>query len=153
MPEATIQFTSRAPPSTLAHLLSDPAFVAAGIPQVVAVERTGEKTALWTVLVKLGPISRKSVYQGELLELSDSLVRFRATGPEATIDGSVKMGASTSGGTDVEFTLAMKGQGPLHSVVDAYLAKRVRTDAEGFAKSLDDRVAGASSQGPPAPSV
>jgi carbon monoxide dehydrogenase subunit G len=139
MPEATIRFASRTPTARLARLLSDPTFVAGGIPQVVAVERTGETTALWTVEVKIGPISRKSVYRGELLGASESEVRFRAEGPEATIDGSVKLHPSATGGTDVEFTLAMKGLGPLRAVVDAYLAKRVRGDAERFAQSLDDR--------------
>jgi carbon monoxide dehydrogenase subunit G len=153
MPDATIRFASRAPPATLSRLLSDVTFVAAGIPQVIAVERTGEKTAVWTVEVKLGPITRRSAYQGELLGSSDSEVRFRATGPEATIEGSVRMMPTPSGGSDVDFTLSMKGVGPLRAVVDAYLAKRVRTDAEKFAKSLDDRVDGPAAPNPDGPSV
>ena len=153
MPEATIRFRSRADVATLSHFLSDPTFVASGVPQVVAVERTGEKTALWTVEVKLGPITRKSLYQGELLESSDAGVRFRAAGPEATIEGSVKFTPAPAGGTDVEFTLSMKGLGPLRSVVDAYLSKRVRSDAEKFAKTLEDRVGGSPAEPSPGASV
>ena len=145
MPDATIRFTTRADVATLGRLLADPSFVAAGIPQVVAVETTGPTTALWTVEVKLGPITRKSLYRGELLESTPTGVRFRADGPEATIEGRVVFAPSATGGTEVEFTLSMKGLGPLHAVVDAYLAKRVRTDAEKFAKSLEERV------GPAAP--
>jgi carbon monoxide dehydrogenase subunit G len=141
MPESTIRFSTRADAPTLLRLLSDPTFVAANIPQVVAVERTGERTALWTVQIKLGPISRKSLYRGELIESNDAGVRFRAEGPEATIEGAVRFAPASAGGTDVEFTLSMKGLGPLHSVVDAYLSKRVKSDAETFAKRLEDRVA------------
>ena len=153
MPEATIRFRSRADVATLSRFLSDPTFVASNVPQVVAVERTGETTALWTVEVKLGPIARKSLYHGELLESSDAGVRFRAAGPEATIEGSVRFTSVPTGGTDVEFTLSMKGVGPLRSVVDAYLSKRVRSDAEKFAKSLDERVGGAPAETLPGPSV
>ncbi|HLM70889.1 MAG TPA: SRPBCC domain-containing protein [Thermoplasmata archaeon] len=153
MPEATIRFATKADTQTLVRLLSDPTFVAAGIPQVISVERTGETTALWTVEVKLGPISRKSLYRGELLGASDSEVRFRAEGPEATIDGSVKFTSAAVGGTDVEFTLTMKGLGPLHAVVDAYLTKRVRSDAEKFAKSLEERVGNVPSAASPGASV
>ena len=141
MPEATLRFRIAAEPATLRRLLSDPAFLAESVPQVVAVEKTSETTALWTVLVKIGPISRKSVYRGELLDATDGGVRFRATGPEATIEGTVTFSAGT-GGTDVELRLSMKGSGPLGSVVDAYLAKRVRADAETFAESLRTRVGG-----------
>ena len=55
----------------------------------MGVQKTSETTALWTVQIKIGPMTRKSVYQGELLEATDGGVRFRATGPEATIEGSL----------------------------------------------------------------
>jgi carbon monoxide dehydrogenase subunit G len=110
----------------------------------VGVEKTSETTALWTVQIKIGPISRKSVYQGELLEATDRGVRFRATGPEATIEGSVSF-APASGGTEIELRLSMKGSGPLRTVVDAYLGRRVREDAEKFAESLRARVGGTAS--------
>lgn len=108
-------------------------------------EKSSETTALWTVLIKIGPISRKSIYHGELLEATDDGVRFRATGPEATIEGSVSF-VPAAGGTDAELRLSMKGTGPLRAVVDAYLGKRVREDTEKFAASLGARVGG------PAPS-
>lgn len=146
MPEATIKFHTAADPSTLRRLLSDPAFVAGGIPQVVAVEKTSETTARWTVQIKLGPLTRKSQYDGELVEATESLVRFRATGPEATIDGSVGFSPRPTGGTDVDLTLSMKGGGPLKSVIDSYLAKRVREDAEQFARNLEARVGPAPSE-------
>jgi carbon monoxide dehydrogenase subunit G len=148
MPEATLQFHTPAAPSTLRRVLSDVAFVAAGIPQVIGVEKTSETTARWTVQVKLGPITRKSLYDGELLEATDQGVRFRATGPEATIDGTVRFEPNPSGGTEVSLTLSMKGSGPLRAVIDSYLSKRVREDAQKFAASLESR-AGT----PPAPSA
>ena len=138
VPEATLRFHAPADPATLRRLLSDPAFLAESVPQVVSVEATGATTALWTVLVKIGPISRKSVYRGELIEATDALVRFRATGPEATIEGAVTF-APAAGGSDAEVRLVMQGTGPLRAVVDAYLAKRVREDVERFAKSLETR--------------
>ncbi len=67
-------------------------------------EKSSETTALWTVLIKIGPISRKSIYHGELLEATDDGVRFRATGPEATIEGSVSF-VPAAGGTDAELRL------------------------------------------------
>lgn len=149
MPEATLRFHTPADPPTLRRLLSDPTFVAGSIPQVIAVEKTTATTARWTVLVKVGPISRRSLYDGELLEGSDTGVRFRATGPEATIEGALSFVANSSGGTDVDLTLTMKGSGPLRAVLDAYLAKHVREDAEKFARSLETRV-GASPPGPSA---
>ncbi len=143
MPEATLAFTSPAPASELRRLLSDPTFVAANIPQVLAVERTGPTTALWTVEVKLGPMARKSQYRGELLEASDTGVRFRAVGPEATIEGTLTFAPSGTSGTEVGLTLSMKGQGALRAVVDAYLAKRVRGDAEAFVRNLSAKLGGA----------
>jgi carbon monoxide dehydrogenase subunit G len=142
MPEATIRFLSPAGPSELRRILSDLSFVASNVPQVLSVEKTGETTALWTVQVKLGPMTRKSVYQGELLEANDARVRFRAQGPEATIEGTLSFTAATPSGTDVALTLSMKGNGPLRAVVDAYLGKRVREDAEKFAQGLANRVGG-----------
>jgi carbon monoxide dehydrogenase subunit G len=141
VPESTLRFHAAADPATLRRLLSDPAFLAESVPQVVGVEKTSGTTALWTVQIKIGPITRKSLYQGELLEASDDRVRFRATGPEATIEGSVSF-VPASGGTDIELKLSMKGSGPLRSVVDAYLGRRVREDAEKFAESLRTRVGG-----------
>jgi carbon monoxide dehydrogenase subunit G len=141
VPESTLRFHAAADPPTLRRLLSDPRFLAESVPQVVGVEKTSETTALWTVQIKIGPITRKSLYQGELLEASDDRVRFRATGPEATIEGSVSF-VPASGGTDIELKLSMKGSGPLRSVVDAYLGRRVPEDAEKFAESLRTRVGG-----------
>jgi carbon monoxide dehydrogenase subunit G len=147
VPEATVTLRSAADPPSLRRLLADPTFVASSVPQVVSVERTSETTALWTVLIKLGPISKKSLYRGELLEATDALVRFRATGNEATIEGTVRLTPAAPAGTELALTLTMNGTGPLRSVVDAYLGKRVREDAEKFAAALD-RAAG----GPPAAS-
>lgn len=146
LPESTLRFHAAADPTTLRRLLSDPAFLAESVPQVVGVEKTSETTALWTVQIKIGPITRKSLYQGELLEATDTGVRFRAIGPEATIEGTVSFVAA-SGGTDLELRLSMKGSGPLRTVVDAYLGRRVREDAEKFAESLRARVGG-SAPGP-----
>jgi carbon monoxide dehydrogenase subunit G len=140
MPEATIRFHAPTDPGTLRRLLSDPAFVAGNVPQVVGVEKTSETTARWTVQIKIGPMTRKSVYDGELVEATDTLVRFRATGPEATIEGTVSFAPAPSGGTEAELTLSMKGSGPLRAVLDAYLGKRVREDAEKFAKNVEARV-------------
>jgi carbon monoxide dehydrogenase subunit G len=147
VPEATLKFHAPTDPATLRRLLSDPTFVAGSIPQVVGVETTSPTTARWTVQVKVGPITRKGVYEGELVEATESSVRFRATGPDATIEGTVAFSPSPAGGTDAELTLSMKGSGPLRSVLDAYLAKRVREDAEKFAKSVEARV------GPAAPAT
>jgi carbon monoxide dehydrogenase subunit G len=140
MPEAKLAFHTPTDPARLRQLLSDPTFVAGCIPQVVAVERTSETTARWTVQIKIGPMTRKSVYEGELTESSESAVRFRATGPEAMIEGALGFAPNVAGGTDVGLTLTMKGSGPLRSVLDAYLAKRVREDAESFARTLASRV-------------
>lgn len=148
MPEATIRFRSPAAVSVLRRLLSDPTFVASSVPQVVAVEKTGETTALWTVAVKLGPMTRRSVYRGELLEASDAGVRFRAEGPEATIEGTISFAPAAPSGTEVGLTLSMKGNGALRSIVDAYLAKRVKEDAEKFVRSLEDKVGRPSSPAP-----
>ncbi len=142
MPEARLQFHTPTDPTRLRELLSDPTFVAGSIPQVVGVERTSSTTARWTVQVKVGPMTRRSVYDGELVDASDSGVRFRATGPEATIEGALSFVVPPSGGTDVGLTLSMKGAGPLRAVLDAYLGKRVREDAEAFARSLAERVRG-----------
>jgi len=146
MPSATLEFHSEADPATLRSRLADPLFVASLVPQVVAVDSTSPTTARWTVLVKLGPISRKSSYDGELLEATDSSVRFRANGPEATIEGTLGLRAGTPRGTEVTLTLTMSGQGPLRSVVDAYLAKRVKTDVEQFASSLERKLVPAPSE-------
>jgi carbon monoxide dehydrogenase subunit G len=143
MPASTLEFHSDAALALLRARLADPSFVASLIPQVVAVESTGPTTARWTVLVKLGPISRKSLYEGELLEATDASVRFRAKGPEATIEGTLGLRPGAPSGTEITLTLTMNGQGPLHSVVDAYLAKRVKSDVEQFAKSLNERLTGA----------
>jgi carbon monoxide dehydrogenase subunit G len=148
MPEATIRFQSPASAPELRRLLSDPTFVASSIPQVIAVEKTGETTALWTVEIKLGPMVRKSVYRGELVEASDAGVRFRAQGPEATIEGALSFAPATPSGTEVGLTLSMKGNGALRSIVDAYLAKRVKEDAARFVHHLEERVGRAP---PPAP--
>lgn|GEM_PF-2985891 len=144
MPEASLRFQTPADPATLRRLLSDPTFVAGSVPQVVAVEKTSETTARWTVQIKVGPMTRKSLYDGELLEASDAGVRFRATGPEATIEGTLAFAPRPAGGTDVDLTLSMKGSGPLRAVLDAYLAKHVRDDAERFARSLETRVGSSS---------
>ena len=140
MPEANVSFRSSASVGELRRLLSDPTFVASSIPQVVAVERTGETTALWTVEVKLGPMTKKSLYRGELLDATDAGVRFRAQGPEATIEGTLAFAPAVPSGTDVALTLSMKGNGALRSVVDAYLGRRVRDDAEKFVRALEERV-------------
>jgi carbon monoxide dehydrogenase subunit G len=138
MPVSSIQFRASASVGRLRQLLADPTFVASRIPQVVAVERTSDTTARWTVQIKLGPMTRTSVYEGELLEQSESGVRFRAKGPESTIDGYLGFAPDTPDTTNVTLTLTMKGQGPLRAVVDAYLAKRVKEDAAKFAQALCD---------------
>lgn len=142
MPETSVRFHTPTDPATLRRLLADPTFVAGCIPQVIAVEKTSETTARWTVQIKLGPISRKSLYEGQLLESTDTTVRFRSTGPEATIEGTVAFASDPAGGTNVTLTLSMKGTGPLRTVIDSYLAKRVREDAAQFARSLETRVGG-----------
>jgi carbon monoxide dehydrogenase subunit G len=139
-PEATVEFRAAATAAKLRELLADPSYVAGLIPQVVAVKPISPTTAQWTVLVKVGPISRKSEYSGELLEASDAGVRFRATGPEATIEGRLAFVPVAEDATEVRLTLTMTGQGALRAVVDAYLAKRVKPDADQFVRSLEARL-------------
>ncbi len=143
MPASTVRFRAPVPAAELRRRLADPTYVARLIPQVVGVERTSETTARWTVLVKIGPISRKSVYQGELLEATDTGVRFRAQGPEATIEGALAFAPAPPDATDVTLTLTMTGVGALRAVVDAYLGKRVGPDAEEFARNLEATLRGA----------
>jgi carbon monoxide dehydrogenase subunit G len=142
MPEASIQFRAAAGVDRLRQLLADPTFVASQIPQVIAVERTSDRTARWTVQIKIGPMTRTSIYEGELVDQSDSGVRFRARGPESTIEGYLGFAPDTPDATNVTLTLTMKGQGPLRAVVDAYLAKRVKEDAAKFARALSDHLSG-----------
>jgi carbon monoxide dehydrogenase subunit G len=141
VPEASVTFHSASLGPRLRELLSDPAFVASIMPEVVKVEKTGPATANWTVRLTLGPLKRESQYQGELLSANDVEVRFRATGPEAVVEGTVAFAAAPAGGTEVTVTLAANGRGALRAVVDAYLAKRVKDDVRRFATSLEARVA------------
>ena len=140
MPQATVRFHVAIDPPELRTRLSDPSFIARSIPPVVAVERTSDTTALWTVEIKLGPLVHRSVFQGALLAATNDEVRFRATGAEATIEGVVTFHPSNAGGTDVGLTLTMAGAGPLRSIVDAYLARRFQTDTARFAADLARRL-------------
>jgi carbon monoxide dehydrogenase subunit G len=146
VPAATIQFRVPAPVARLRTLLADPTFVASKIPQVIAVEKTSATTARWTVRIKIGPIARTSLYEGELVEQTDAGVRFRAKGPESVIEGHLEFRPDPPEGTGVTLTLTMTGLGPLRAVVDAYLSKRVKDDASQFATALSEHLA--SSEGP-----
>ncbi|MCI4364505.1 MAG: hypothetical protein L3K10_00345 [Thermoplasmata archaeon] len=148
MPEASIQFRAGAGVERLRALLADPTFVASQIPQVIAVERTSATTARWTVEIKLGPMHRTSVYEGELVEQSVSGVRFRAKGPESTIEGYLAFAPESPDATLVSLTLTLKGQGPLRAIVDAYLAKRVKDDAAQFARALSEHLTPPSTASP-----
>lgn len=139
MPESSVGFRSTATPERLRALLADPSFVASIMPEVVKVEPTSPTTATWTVRLTLGPLKRESQYRGELVSSSDTEVRFRATGPEAVVEGKVTLLAATDG-TDVTVGLVARGQGALRAIVDAYLGKRVKDDVRRFATALEEKV-------------
>lgn len=139
MPESSASFRSGAPPGRLRELLADPTFVASVMPEVVKVVKTGPTTALWTVRLTLGPLTRESQYQGELLSASDTEVRFRANGPEATVEGTVTL-APAGDGTDVGVRLLAQGKGALRAIVDSVLARRLKDDVRRFSKSLEEKV-------------
>lgn len=141
MAEATVTFRSAADPARLQRTVSDPGTVASLMPEVTKVEPTGPTTARWTVRLQIGPLRRESVYEGELLESTATGVRFRATGPEAVVEGRVEFAAADSGGTDVRVVLTTSGRGPLKPVVDAALARRVKDDVRRFATALEAKLA------------
>jgi carbon monoxide dehydrogenase subunit G len=136
MPTSTITFTLPASPTRIVDLLKDPKFLASNIPQVVGVEPKTATTATWLVEVKLGPLTRRTEFQGELLEATDRRVRFAARGADATIEGQIDLAPQSAGATSLTLRLDMTGAGPLRVVIDGYLKRRVQADAEAFARSL-----------------
>ncbi len=148
MPTATIPFTLPAAPDRIVAMLKDPRFLASNIPQVVGVEPKSPTTATWLVEIKIGPLTRRSEFQGELLEASDSRIRFAARGADAVIEGQIDLAPHGERSTAVTLRLKMTGAGPLRVVIDGYLKRRVQGDAEAFAASLTKHL---SSEGPASP--
>jgi carbon monoxide dehydrogenase subunit G len=136
MPSATISFLLPAAPDRIVGLLKDPKFLASNIPQVVGVDVRTTTTATWLVEIKIGPLLRRTEFQGELLEASDQRVRFAARGPEATIAGQIDLVPQDGQSTELTLRLEMSGAGPLRPIIDGYLKRRVQGDAEAFAQSL-----------------
>ncbi|MFZ1022712.1 MAG: SRPBCC family protein [Thermoplasmata archaeon] len=148
MPTATITFNLPAAPSRIVDLLKDPKFLASNIPQVVGVEPRSATTATWLVEIKLGPLTRRTEFQGELLDATESRVRFAARGADATIEGQIDLAPQDFQTTALTLRLDMTGAGPLRVVIDGYLKRRVQGDAEAFASSLTKHLA----ESPPPPS-
>ena len=146
MPAATTSFRVPADAARIASVLKDLDFLSRAVPNVVRVEPIDATTAIWTVNIKLGPLNRKSVFTGTLLEATDRTFHFRATGSDATIDGVLDLTPLSPSETEVAVSLTMNGAGPLRVVIDNYLGRRIHDDANGFARALQERLR--SSNGP-----
>ncbi|MFZ0892523.1 MAG: SRPBCC family protein [Thermoplasmata archaeon] len=151
MPTSTITFTLPAAPSRIVDLLKDPRFLASNIPQVVGVVPKTATTATWLVEIRLGPLTRRTEFQGELLEATESRVRFAARGADATIEGQIDLVPQSTETTALTLKLDMMGAGPLRVVIDGYLKRRVQGDAEAFASSLTKHLSEPPPPPPPAP--
>jgi carbon monoxide dehydrogenase subunit G len=151
MPTATITFPLPAAPERIVELLQDPKFLASNIPQVVGVQPRSATTATWLVEIKLGPLTRRTEFQGELVEASERRIRFSARGADATIEGQIDLVPQGPHTTALTLRLDMSGAGPLRVVIDGYLKRRVQGDAEAFARSLTKHLSESAPPPPPTP--
>ncbi len=140
MPSASQTFTCNESAERLAERLRDIDFIASLVPEVAKVERIDDRTAQWTVRLKLGFLVRHSVYRGELLRADANGIEFQAAGAEARIHGIVVFHASTFTSTEVVVTLEMAGQGPMAAIINNAATRRLPEDVRRFVESLRSKV-------------
>lgn len=145
MPTSEARFRCSAGADKVLALLQDLTFLSSAVPGVEKVERVDDRTALWTVRMKVGPFQRVSVYRGEVLTATSEEVEFRATGAEATVNGHIQVQPAGSDASDVTVRIAADGSGSLKPIVDSVLAKRLPNDVADFAKRVNAAFLGASS--------
>ncbi|MCI4349975.1 MAG: hypothetical protein L3K15_00440 [Thermoplasmata archaeon] len=156
MPSAQATILCPGPADQIAHLLRDLNFLAGAIPHVTAVERVSDTVANWTIVTKVGFVSRTSVFRGEVLPGDADTVRFRAVAPEATVEGSVKLAPRGPSETELNVVLEMHGQGALRAIIDNLVQRQLPADVQSFAaairRQLTDR-AGPAAPGAPTTSA
>jgi carbon monoxide dehydrogenase subunit G len=139
MPTASVSIVCPAGVGEVSAQLQDLDFLSGTVPDVISIQRLSATSAEWTVRTKVGLLTRTMVFRGDLLEATESRIRFHAEAKEATIDGTINLSSEGSQTTRVHLNLQAAGKGALGPIIDNLLRSRIGREAEKFGTRLQER--------------
>ncbi len=120
--------------------LTDINFVSSAIPDVKSVEKITDTRAKWNVQVDFGFVHKTMTLESEVTEVEDRDMHFKASGSEASMEGTASLKSISSNETEVTFTMNFEGKGPLKAIIDNFIQKKIKHDIQTFAQSMEAKL-------------
>lgn len=140
MPSGTVVLKCELPLTRVKSALTDINFVSAAIPDVKSVEKITDTKAKWYVQVDFGFVHKTMILDSEVIRIEESAIEFRATGSEASMDGTASLKSISPNETEVTFTMNFEAKGPLKAIIDNFLQKKIKNDLQTFGQNLEAKL-------------
>ncbi len=132
--EAT--FESELAPEQVWTVLSDVQKIGRCVPGVEAIQVRDERTAVWTVAIKAGPLTQRLAVETQIVEqVRPSRISFSGRGPNLEISGTVRL-EPTQVGTRVDYQVALSPQGALARILENFLKSKVDAQTQQFIENV-----------------
>ncbi len=132
--EAT--FESELAPEQVWTVLSDVQKIGRCVPGVEAIQVRDERTAVWTVAIKVGPLTQRLAVETQIVEqVRPSRIAFSGRGPNLEISGTVRL-EPTPAGTRVDYQVALNPQGALARILENFLKSKVDAQTQQFIENV-----------------
>ncbi len=142
MPEGTVTFDVHVPQDRAWAFLSDMRKVGACVPGVQGIEVVDDRTAKWTLKIKIGPLSQTIHVDTETLEqTAPSRARFKGVADNMEMLGTIDLAAAGES-TRITYTMVATAKGPLARIMDNFMKSRLKQQSDEFAANVKKALEG-----------
>jgi carbon monoxide dehydrogenase subunit G len=143
LPEGKATFRVEAPIEEVWDFLSSLERVGSCVPGVEEVNILDDRTADWTVKIKIGPLSQTMKVRTETTEQTPPTRGvFKGTGELMDVMGYLDLRKVSSGETEVTYRMEVNAKGPLGKVIENFMKGRLDRETREFAENVQKRLNG-----------
>ncbi len=137
MAEGKSVINVRAPIDKVWDFVSSMERVGSCVPGVQAIQIIDDRTADWTVQLKLGPISQTVKVRTESVEMvPPSHGAFLGRGELMDVHGTIDLRPLGAAETEITYVMKVEAKGSLGRIIDNFMKARLAKETQQFAENL-----------------
>ena len=141
MPEGHVNFIVKTPLQKVWDFVSDMKKVATCIPGLVDMQAIDDKSAYWTLKMKVGPISKTIKLKTETVEQrAPTYGSFKGEGENITFMGTIILKSVSENETEVDYKMNVNASGSLGEIINSVIRSKIDQQTEDFSKAVKSKL-------------
>lgn len=141
MPEGHANFVVKAPLQKVWDFLSDMKKVGTCIPGLVEMEAIDERSAFWTLKMKVGPISKTIKLKTQTVEQRPPTYgSFKGEGENITFEGSINLKSVSDKETEVDYKMSVNASGSLGEIINSVIRSKIDQQTQDFSRTVKSKL-------------